>query len=294
MKLKSFRYLLPQAFRSLFANGWMTIAAIITITISLLLCTFFWLLVINIDANASDIESNVKIVAYIKDEVPEDQFDQMKTMIHGLDGTAEVTFVSKQEGIKELSQRFNGVDLESTLDGVNPLPNSFNISAASPDKVATLAATIEKIEGIEKVRYGEDSVEKLFAFTSALRKAGIGIMILLGFAAIVLVAMSIRLTVYARSKEIMVMKWVGATDSFIRWPFFLEGMLLGLVGSVLALAIVFGLYYYAIDYVSATLSFVYIIDIGSIWLNVVGFTILAGILLGAFGSIISVAKFLDV
>lgn len=295
MKMSSFRYIIPQAFSSLKVNGWMTFAAIMTITISLFICSVFWLIIVNIDANATDIESQVEIVAYIKDGVAEAQYDNIKASIEGIEGVTSIEFISKEAGMTNMSNRFGeNSDLISALGGENPLPDSYAIKAATPEQVATIAQIIGSMDQIESVRYGQGTVEKLFSLTDAMRKAGIAIMILLGIGAIVLVAMAIRLTVYARRREVMVMKWVGATNAFIRWPFLIEGILLGFFGAVIASIGSMIVYSFAGDYLATAVSFLSIIEPQQLWWQVFGFTTLAGIVMGAFGSIISVARFLDV
>lgn len=294
MKLYSFRYIIPQAFKSLKLNGWMTFASIMTISITLFLCAICWLLVVNIDANAEQMESDVRVSAYIDQTVSSEDYDALQKKIEAIDDVDKVEFVSKAEGLTELENRFGGVDLEETLGGNNPLPDRFSISAVDKDSVKSVAKAVKKLTGIETVRYGEGSVEKLFALTDTVRKVGITLIVLLGIAAITLVAMTIRLTVFARRKEIMVMKWVGATNAFIRWPFLLEGIILGVIGALIAVVLVFICYKYAGVYVANTISFVYLSQLSDIWLNILGFAVLAGLLMGAFGSIISLIKGLDV
>ncbi|MGI5891421.1 MAG: permease-like cell division protein FtsX [Bacillota bacterium] len=295
MKISSFRYIIPQAFSSLKVNGWMTFAAIVTITISLFICSIFWLIIINLDANATDIESQVEIVAYIRDNVEEADYDNIKASIEQLDGVTSIQFISKEEGMKTMSEKFGeDSDLIAALDGANPLPDSYAVKADSPERVDNLAEAIESMEQIESVRYGQGSVEKLFSLTDTMRKAGFAIMALLGIGAIVLVVMAIRLTVYARRKEVMVMKWVGATNAFIRWPFLIEGILLGFFGAVIASVSSLIVYALASDYLSTAVSFITVIEVSQLWWQVFSFTALAGIVMGAFGSIISVARFLDV
>ncbi len=297
MKLQTFRYLAPQAFKSLKLNGWMTFAAIFTIAISLFLCVAFWLLIQNIDANATQIESEVQIIAYIKDGVTDEDLAQAKTAIQAMPGFAGLSFISKKDGLAQLAPEFNlssEDELLETLGGVNPLPNSYSIQAQTPEDVASLAQKVEQLEIIESVRYGEGTVDKLFTFTDTMRLAGVVVMVLLAVAAIMLVAMTTRLTVYARRKEIMVMKWVGATNWFIRWPFLLEGVVLGLIGSGLALILALTGYTQVIDYLSQTIPFVFFLELGHLWAPLTLYTLGAGVLMGAVGSIISMAKFLNV
>ncbi len=294
MRLYSFRYIIPQAFKSLKLNGWMTFASILTISITLFLCAICWLLVINIDSNAQQMESDVRVSAYIDQTISSEDYPALQEQIEAIDGVDNVEFVSKDQGISDLEKRFGGIDLKETLGGNNPLPDRFSISATNKDVVSSVAKAVKKLDGVDTVRYGEGSVEKLFALTDTFRKVGITLIILLGIAAVTLVAMTIRLTVFARRKEIMVMKWVGATNAFIRWPFLLEGVILGVIGAFIAVVLVLICYKYAGVYVANTISFVYLLELSTIWLKVLGFAVLAGLIMGAFGSIISLLKCLDV
>ena len=293
MKLKSFRYIFPQAFKSLKLNGWMSFAAIMTVAISLFLCTFFWLLVINIDANAQRFESEVRILAFIHENVSADDYAALEERIRGISGVLDVEYVDREEGLDILSARFD-IDLRATLDYDNPLPDRFSIEAEHADAVALIAAQVELIPQIEYVTYGQETVERLFQMTSTMRMIGLVIMGLLGIAAVVLVAMTIRLTVMARQKELKVMKWVGATNAFIRWPFFIEGLILGLLGSTLAVSLVLASYMRAAEWLSETISFLTILSFQDIWFITVIFSILAGIVMGIFGSLISLSRFLKV
>ncbi len=294
MKIKSFRYIFPQAFKSLRANGWMTFASIMTVTIALFLCTMFWLMIINIDANARDFESDVRVLAYIREDTEKEDYPAIQTRIEGIEGVVEIEYIDKEDGLDDLEKVFE-VDLRDTLPaGSNPLPDAFSIMASSTDAVEAIAQSVDEIPQIETVNYGGRSVEMLFALTDTMRQIGIAVMVLLGIAAVVLVAMTIRLTVVARRKEIMVMKWVGATNAFIRWPFFLEGMILGLSGSVLALSLVLLSYQNATQWLLNTVNFITILDFSTIWFTTSIFTLGAGILMGIFGSILSLGKFLNV
>ena len=295
MNRHGFSYVVPQAFSSLRINGWMTFAAIATIAISLFLCLLFWLMIINIDSNAEQLESNVEIIGYIADEVPQEKYDSIKGKIASISGVSSLAYISREDGLARIAPRFGTVEqLLDSMGGVNPLPNSFSVKAQSPEVVAGIAEQMAALGGISEVRYGENEVEKLFAFTSAMRLAGIIIMVLLAVAAVFLAAMTTRISVYARKQEIMVMKWVGATNWFIRCPFLLEGIILGLVGALLAVAAAFFVYAKACAYVAASLSFIVMLPAATLWLSVGLITLGVGVLMGAIGSIVSLARFLNV
>jgi len=294
MKLYSFRYIGPQAIKSMKGNGWMTFAAILTITISLFLCAFFWLIITNIDANATKAEDNVRVMAYLDFDMTKAEYSIIETELEQLEGVKEVSFISKEEGLESLSGRFDDADLLESMDGNNPLPDAYSITAAGPEYVEEIYLQVKEMDGIYEATYGEETVEKLFTFTDTLRKAGIVVMALLLVAAIVLIAMAIRLTIVARKKEIMVMKWCGATDAFVRWPFFLEGIILGLLGAFLALVLALVLYGTAADHLASTISFMTILPLGEIWGEATLFIMGAGFILGAVGSLIPLSRFLKV
>lgn len=275
-------------------NGWMTFAAVLTITIALFLGSFFWMLLQNIDANAVQVEDNVRVVAYLDYSVTSGQRLGIEKELSWIEGVSKVEFVSKDEGILDLQERYNVEDLVASLGGVNPLPDLFSITALDPEQVTSIAQAAALVEGVSEVKYGAGTVEKLFALTNTLRKIGLAIMALLAISGVVLIAMSTRLTIQTRKKEIMIMKWVGATNAFIRWPFFLEGLLLGLTGAGLALTLVLALYGSAADYLAAGLPFVKVLTLAEIWRPAAAFTLGSGLVLGAVGSSIPLTRFLDV
>lgn len=294
MKLSSFRYLAPQCFKSMRNNGWMTVAAILTITISLFLCAFFWVLLVNVNANVSDVERDVRVLAYVDFDVVPAERTEIEKSLQWIAGVAEVKFVPKEEGIQTLESRYGDTDLVASLGGVNPLPDMYSITAIDADQVASIAQAAAEIEGIYEVRYGEGTVEKLLSLTDSLEKFGYVVMGLLALCAVVLIAMATRLTIQTRKKEIMVMRWVGATDAFIRWPFLLEGMILGLVGAALALGLLLLLYSRGALYATMNLGFLNILSLSEIWVPATGFVLPAGFLLGLIGSSLPLLRFRDV
>jgi len=184
--------------------------------------------------------------------------------------------------------------LLEALAGQNPLPDSFTVKTNTADDVVPVAQSIENTGLFEKVRYGQGVVEKLFALINWVRLLGVGIMALLALAAVVLVAITIRLTVYARREEIMIMKYVGATDWFIRWPFFLEGVFLGLIGSLAAVVVLFWSYLSILKDISISLAFIRLISEPDLLWRISMAMVLAGTSLGALGSTISLRRFLKV
>ncbi|MBR2783249.1 MAG: permease-like cell division protein FtsX [Firmicutes bacterium] len=295
MKLRSFRYVGPQAIKSMGQNGWLTVAALLTITISLFLCAMFWLILVNLDANVALVEDDLSVMVYLEDsDHAQRDHALVEQQLKGIEGVDEVVLVTKDEGLASLSDRFGGVNLEETLGGDNPLPDMYRVTALDPEDITRIAAGAESISGVSNVRYGAGTVEKLMALTDTMRKVGLAVMSMLAAAALVLIALSIRLAIIARRREIRVMKWVGATNAIIRWPFFLEGLLLGLIGAVLAMGCCLLLYDKAADYMRHTIYFLQVLPLEDVWLQTGGFVLAAGVILGALGALLPLSRFLDV
>ena len=272
----------------------MTVAAVMTVILTLYLCGIFALLVSNINRNAEVMEAAVEIKVFIEDGINQEQMDHLSAQVRSLDGVASIKFVSRAEGLEQMSSKFgNSEEILAAID-TNPLPNSYTLKAASPELVTSIAEKVEKLPNVLAVRYGQGSIEKMFIFMNWIRTLGIGLMVLLGFSAIILISMNIRLSVEARKEEIQVMKYVGASNSFIIWPFILEGMLLGLLGGGLACILVLLSYNAVLNLILNSLNFLTFVSLGEIAFLLTSGMLLIGLLLGAVGSAIAVRKHVNV
>ncbi|MGI6685724.1 MAG: permease-like cell division protein FtsX [Bacillota bacterium] len=295
MKLRTTGYFFKESLFSLKRNGWMSFASVLTVAISLFICGVFWLLVLNVNNVADIIESNVEIRAFLQEDTSKEQVDAAEEQIKALPGVKSIDFISRDEALASLRDKFGDkANLLDALEGRNPLPDSFTIKTKTPDDVVPVAQSIENTGMFQKVRYGEGVVEKLFALINWIRLLGVGMMSLLALAAVMLIAITIRLTVYSRKEEVIIMKYVGATDWFIRWPFFLEGIFLGLIGSLVAVLALFYSYLSLLENVNVSLAFIRLISEPELLWKISGGMILAGTFLGAVGSVISLRKFLKV
>jgi cell division transport system permease protein len=290
MKLRTFNRFFREAFISLVRNRWMSLASIGAVASALIILGSFLLLSVNFDHILKDVESQVEITAYLKDSVDETGISQLNTRIGALAGIKEIKFVSKEEALEEFKEQV-GRDL---LEGIeNPLPNSFRVKVANPREVARVAAEIEKLPGIEEVKYGKGVVEKLFKIIYWVRLLGAVIMAVFAAVSVFIISNTIRLTVFARRREINIMKYIGATDWFVRWPFLIEGMFLGLVGSSIAVGILAAGYNYIYNVVKINIPMISLIPIEKFYYYSLGF-LLIGMLIGAFGSSFSIKRFLHV
>ncbi len=295
VKPRTIAYYFRQAVISMGRNTGMSIAAALTVAIALFILGSFLLLVTNANFIAGVLESNVEIAAYLDVDMPRKDAEQMAQQVAAMDLVADVRLVPKEEGLNQLRKQFGDRhDLLSALGGVNPLPDYLKIKVTEPEGVRAVAEAVAGLEGVEKVNYGELVVYRLFSVIYWVRWLGLGSMILLSLSAVFLVAITVRLTVFARRREINIMKYVGATDWFIRWPFFLEGMFLGLTGALVAVASLYGTYQFLVSNIGPALPFVPLVTDSLTVMRHLAWLLLAGTAVGALGSAISVHRFLKV
>ena len=295
MKIRTGEYFVQEVFRSMRRNNWMTFAAVGTVAVSLFILGVFLILALNMNRAASLLESQVQISVYIKDDLKEAEEEALGEKIRALQGIESVKYVDRAEAKKRLTERLG--DQKYLLDALgekNPLPNSYEVTVRQPDMVETAAKQIERMDGVEAAKYGQDVVEHLFDITRLVRLFGVLLIVLLGSATIFIIANTIRLTVFARRREIAIMKYVGATDEFIRWPFVLEGIVLGCIGGVISAFVLRSFYAGVAHKVYDTLAFFPLIP-QSPFMNYVSIVIvLLGMGIGAMGAWVSLKRFLKV
>lgn len=294
MPLRKIYYIFQEVFRSLKRNSLLNFAAAGTTAISLFVLGVGMLLMINVDQIANTVESNVEIMVYLKDDISENEASSMEPIFNRISGVEEVVFISPDEGLELLEGWMGeGSDLGS-LSEENFLPNAYKVKTGDPHEVGDAAAEIERVPGVEKVRYEQGVVEKLFALTNWVRIIGLIVIVLLAASAIFLIATTTRLTFFARSREINIMKYVGATDWFVRWPFLLEGVILGCIGALLAVGVLYLSYGTLTMKLQQTITFLPLVTDSSDMLIIFSILLGLGVLLGAIGSSISVRKYLRV
>ncbi len=295
MKLQTSEYFIQEVFRSLRRNNWMSFASIGTVAVSLFVLGVFLLLVLNMNRMASALESQVQISVYLEDGLSADDRRDIASDIEALQGIESIRYISKDEAKARLEDRLG--DQKYLLDALgdkNPLPDSFEVVVKSPDLVETAAKAIDRMDGVQEAKYGQDVIEHLFAITRLIRIFGLVLMVLLAGATLFIISNTIRLTVFARRKEIAIMKYVGATDWFIRWPFLLEGMVLGFVGGVIAAVALRSFYAAMAAKITDTLTFFPLMPQYPSMNYITVALLLTGMAIGALGSALSLKRFLKV
>ncbi len=295
MFISGFGYIIGETFKGLYRNRWMCLTSTGVVAVSLLMLGLFMLVNMNVAHITDLVKEQVEIVIYIDDQASRDTVDALKQKLQDNPGVLEARYISSEEHMNRLRQQLGraleGYDTE--LD--NPLLASYEVKVVVPESVAELAAEFQTYPGVDEVFYGQGYVEKLFSVTRVLQLIGLALMAGLSVTAVFLVAHTIRLTVMMRKKEIAIMKYVGATNWFIRWPFLLEGFLMGLLGSIMPLVALYYLYCYSIDWVSANnLVFLALLPVETVMLELVKYLLPLGTGLGILGSSFSLGRFLKV
>ena len=295
MKVRTIEYYIREVFISLRRNNWMSVASIGTVAVSLFIFGMFLMMVMNMNKLAENMESQVQINVYLLDKVDREQARDIEKDLKEIEGVESVGFVTKDEAMERFKDRLGDQKtLLDALDKTNPLPDSFEVTVTNPDLVKTAAEKMEKIDGVECAKYGQDVMEHLFEITRLLRIFGFTLMLVLAFATLFIISNTIRLTVFARRKEIAIMKYVGATDWFIRWPFVMEGMVLGLFGSIIAAMVLRTAYTAMAEKVYETLAFFPLIPEQPFLTYITIVVVISGMVVGAIGSAVSIKKFLKV
>ena len=295
MKVRTIEYYIREVFISLRRNNWMSVASIGTVAVSLFIFGMFLMMVMNMNKLAENMESQVQINVYLLDKVDREQARDIEKDLKEIEGVESVGFVTKDEAMERFKDRLGDQKtLLDALDETNPLPDSFEVTVTNPDLVKTAAEKMEKLDGVECAKYGQDVIEHLFEITRLLRIFGFTLMLVLAFATLFIISNTIRLTVFARRKEIAIMKYVGATDWFIRWPFVMEGMVLGLFGSIIAAMVLRTAYTAMAEKLYDTLAFFPLIPEQPFLTYITIVVVISGMVVGAIGSAVSIKKFLKV
>ncbi|MEW8987357.1 MAG: permease-like cell division protein FtsX [Bacillus sp. (in: firmicutes)] len=297
MKIRTIRRHIRESLRSIARNGWMTFASVGAVTVTLLLVGVFFVIMMNLNNVATTIEEDVEIRVHIDVAANKEDQQILRTQIEQIPEVKTVKFSSKEDELEGIIDSL-GEEGEAfkLFEQDNPLNDVYIVKTKNPVDTMKTAKKIEKLEYAAKVKYGQGEVEKLFGFTKISRNVGLALIAGLLFTAIFLISNTIKITIVARRREIEIMRLVGATNAFIRWPFFLEGLWLGILGAVAPIIVIGIGYFYILDYLKPKLQnhFIQLLDFSPFIFQVSGLLILMGALIGVWGSLMSVRKFLKV
>ena len=295
MKFRTMMRHIRDASKSLVRNGWMTLAAISAVTMTLLLVGSFVAILFNVNKLATDIENDVSVRVFIDLGAQESDRENLRSELEKIPNIETITYSTRDE---ELDKLIGSYGEEFNLFGGddNPLHDVFILSTAMPDQTGDVAEAAEKLTFVAKVEYGGTTAEKLFDTISTMRTIGVIIIVGLLLIAIFLISNTIRITIFSRSTEIEIMRLVGAKNSYIRWPFLIEGSFIGLIGSLIPTIILVFMYRFlyqlGTDYLIGS-NFALLSPEPFIYYT--GLALIAiGVFIGSFGSVISMSRFLKV
>ena len=295
--LNSLVYNIKQGFLQIFRNRGMSLASIFSILAMLLILGMFFVITVNINLFTEVVKQDYdQIEVFLLDDTDKAQAEQLMTQIRTHEGVTDVQYRSKAEALEILKERWgeSGYLLDSL--GKNPLPASILISVESLDNAGEVAAYAGTLDGIEDVQYYQETVEKLTKITNFLQIGALIIMAFLVVVSVVVVSNTVKLTVFARAKEIRIMKYVGATNWFIRGPFLAEGIIIGMLAALISTGLISLIYKELIAAIGAqVLAIVSMPLISTQYMtgNMLIIFLALGMSIGACGSIVSMRKFLD-
>lgn len=295
--LSSLTYNLKQGFMQIFRNRGMSLASIFSITAMLLILGLFFVITVNINLFTEAVKQDYdQIEVFLLDSTTQDETMQMMAQLEKKDGVSKVEYRTEEEALEIMKERWgeSGYLLDSL--GENPLPSSILITVDTLEEAGDVAEFAAEFDGVEDVQFYQETVEKLTAVTDFLQLAALVIMGFLVVVSVVVVSNTVKLTVFARAKEIEIMKYIGATNWFIRGPFLAEGILIGLLASAVSTAAIAALYGKIVSTIgSQVLAIVScpLIPVSYLTSHMVIIFLALGMSIGAWGSIVSMRRFLD-
>lgn len=287
-----------EGFRGVARHWAMSLSAAAAVTITLVMVSIFMIFTFNVDSFTKEIEASLEISVLVDyDYEAEEQIARIETALNDIDGVAAVTYSDKAQEFEYYLNSFEDEKTRSAFEPFrddNPMHDAFYIEAKTGDVIESIAAEAETIEGVSSVSYGGQSTIDLVGAMGSVRKIGLVIVVAMTMLAIMLIQNAIKLTISSRKDEITIMRNVGATNGFIRSPFLIEGMITGVLGSIIpvVLSVVGYTYLYKISggYILSNMfsllpvqPFIYRLSIG---------LVIVGVLVGFVGSWLSVTKYL--
>lgn len=295
--LNSWKYAFKQAFTQAFRNRAMSIASMFSITAMLLILGLFFILVVNVNMVSETAKKQFDTIqVFLLDETTEVQTSAILADLNRMEGVREATYLSAQEAMDRWKVKWG--DNAYLLDGLdeNPLPNSIIIQVTELEQADATVAKVRTFDGIEDIKYYKDTVDQLMKITGFIQVGAMVIIIFLVIVSVIVVSNTVKLTVLAREREISIMKYVGATNWFIRGPFLIEGILIGILSALVSVGIISYIYYKITELMGPEIFIMLsttMVPVEFLIKHLVWIFLALGISIGACGSIISMRRFLD-
>ena len=301
MKLSGIRYLIKQGVDNVWKNRVMAFASFCVLLVSLLLVGISCLFFLNLNSIIGGIENKNEVIIYLQDDTSDQQIEEMGRELEQMDNISSVSFYSKEEAFADLQADMLEYEvLFESLGDDNPLPDAYRIRVADISRLSETLSRLNSMQNVDRIRAPYDFVNVLTGLRRIVSVVALAVVVALVIVSMVIISNTTRASVFARRREISIMKYVGATNAFIRLPFFVEGMLTGLMAGAMATVITWFTYDSLVDLLKQDADILSIIGVGSIIsYNDVALPVTlaylgAGALVGAIGSVISTRKHLKV
>ena len=298
VKYNVLTYLIGEGFSNVFKNRKQAVISISMMCITMLIFGIFFVIAENLNHFVDEVEGEQGIQVYMKKDVTDEQIQALKQQLLAIDGINTVEFVSQADALQEVKDKFG--DKASLLEGRDEsiFPVSYIITLTDLSKSSEIQEQISKLDNVGEIRSSNETISTLVRIAKGIRVATYVISICLIVFAIFIITNTIKLTVHARRREISIMKYVGATNSFIRWPFAVEGMIIGLISGVISIALLYGVYSLALNN-SSFVSFISkmgltLLHFSDMFTLIIFVYLVLGIVVGVLGSTISMRKYLKV
>ena len=288
-------YLIKEGYTNLNKHGSKTISTMLIICATMLILGIFVIIFQNVNYNVKTLRLEQGLQAFIEDKTTDDEVEYMKDQLHLIDGVSEIIYMSKAEAFEDAKDQFK--DQDYFLDGLENLdifPASFIVKFENIEDVDNIRAQVEKIDGIYKVKYNASTIEAVISISKVANYFLLGVGSVLLVVSIFIISNTIKLAVYSNKREIMIMRYIGAKNSFIVKPFIVEGAIMCVVSALISFILISIVYVYV--YVALNSSYALgvfkFIPYSTIWYQILGLYVLLGLFIGIFGSAISLKKYL--
>lgn len=296
MRISNLGRHIKEGFKNLLRNGWMSFASLSTVALTLLILGSTLIMTFNAQQMSGYVTNQLDIGVFLKTHVSDQQGQALQQTVEKLPGVKSVQYISKEQGLKLLASKMG--QYKNIVDGMktNPLPVQLLVKASDPRQTVTVAQEVSTLPEVATVRDAQDTIGKLFQFLDALRDVGIVFVVALVITAMFLIANTIRVTILNRRNEIEIMKLVGATNWFVRWPFVVEAVLIGLIGTAVPYGILMYVYHTVLHRTGGVffgLGFT-LAPISLVGTRLAAIMFGLGILIGLYGGMMSIRKSLRV
>ena len=294
--MRSFGYYWKEGFRNIFKHGFMSIAAVLIMIACLLLTGTVTLIAYNIDQSIETLQQSNEIVVFIDEDLTTREAKALGSEFERIDNIATIEFEDRDVALEKYREELgeDAVILENYNSANNPLRNSFIFTLKDPTLAEQTIGEISAVDGTDYIRADEDVISRLIQVQHVFNIVALAMVVGLAVISIFIIANTVKLAMFARREEISIQKMVGATNWFIRWPFVIEGMVLGLLAGGLAYLAEWGLYSELTSIASGVIPYFHILPFDNLRLLVLGVYLGAGVLFGIGGSVTSIRKFMDV